>query len=100
MKYVSEITQKAYDTEIECLEAEKAYQETQAKAIAEKEKLAAKRTKKAKKVEEAYKQVVEANRAYKKELDEFIEKYGSFHMTYTSTPEVIDGMFNSIFKFF
>ena len=41
MKYVSEITGKTYNTENDCLEAEKAFKETQLKQKAEKEKLTA-----------------------------------------------------------
>lgn len=100
MKYVSEITKKAYDTEKECLEAEKIFQEKQEKALVEKKKKDAERTSRAKEVEDAYKTAVEANKAYREKLNAFVKDYGSFHMTYSGTSNLIDDVFNSVFKFF
>ena len=99
MKYVSEITKKTYDTEKECLQAEKEFQEAKAKAEAEKERKSAERTKRAKEVEEAYKKAVDANKAYREVLNDFVKDYGSFHMTYNSTSNLIDDVFNSVFRF-
>ena len=100
MKYVSEITKKAYDTEKECLEAEKIFQEKQEKALVEKKKKDAERTSRAKEVEDAYKAAVEANKAYREILNQFVRDYGSFHMTYSGTSNLIDDVFNSVFRFF
>lgn len=100
MKYVSEITKKAYDTEKECLEAEKIFQEKQEKALIEKKKKDAERSERAKEVEEAYKEAVEANKAYREKLNKFVRDYGSFHMTYNGTSNLIDDVFNSVFRFF
>ncbi len=93
MKYVSEITGKTYNSEKQCLEAEKVFVET------EKEKKAT-RVKRAKEVEEAYQKAVEANKTYRDVLNKFINDYGSFHMTYSNTSNLIDDVFNSVFKFF
>ena len=93
MKYVSEITGKTYNSEKQCLEAEKVFVET------EKEKKAP-RVKRAKEVEEAYQKAVEANKTYRDVLNKFINDYGSFHMTYSNTSNLIDDVFNSVFKFF
>lgn len=100
MKYVSEITKKAYDSEKECLLAEQEFQKKQEKERAAKEKKTAERTKRAKEVEEAYKAAVEANKVYREKLNDFVKDYGSFHMTYSSTSDLINDVFDSVFKFF
>lgn len=100
MKYVSEITHKTYNTEKECLEAEKVFQEKQEKAMVEKKKKDAERSTRAKEVEDAYKAAVDANKAYREVLDKFVKDYGSFHMTYSGTSNLIDDVFNSVFRFF
>ena len=100
MKYVSEITKKAYDSEKECLYAEQEFQKKQEQERAAKEKKAAERADRAKEVEEAYKTAVEANKAYQKKLNDFVKDYGSFHMTYSSTSDLVNDVFNSVFRFF
>lgn len=100
MKYVSEITKKAYDSEKECLYAEQEFQKKQEQEKAAKEKKAAERADRAKEVEEAYNAAVEANKAYREKLRAFVKDYGSFHMTYSSTSDLINDVFDSVFKFF
>ena len=51
-------------------------------------------------VEDAYHAAVEANKAYREVLDKFVKDYGSFHMTYSGTSNLIDDVFNSVFRFF
>ena len=79
MKFYSEKTKKLYDDEKSLAEAEAALAEKEAK---EAEKLKVKKDE-AKAVEEAYKKIKEAQKEYYKLRDAFIDKYGSFHMTYT-----------------
>ena len=98
MKYVSEITNLIYDSAEDCQAAEKEYLDKQAKATAEKEKKANERAKRAKEVEKAYEAVVNANKEYKKILDSFIADYGSFHMTYTDSNNLISDLFDSLFR--
>ena len=100
MKYVSEITGKAYDSEKDCLEDEKIFKEKEKKKKAAEEKKAAERSERAKEVEKAYEKVVEANKAYRDVLSKFIKDYGSFHMTYSDTNNLIDDVFDSVFRFF
>ena len=100
MKYVSEITGKTYDSEKDCLEAEKIFKEKEKKKKAAEEKKAAERSERAKEVEKAYEKVVEANKAYRDVLNKFIKDYGSFHMTYSDTNNLIDDVFDSVFRFF
>lgn len=77
MKYYSEKTKKTYDTEEECLAAEKELD----KVLAKKEELLAVRKERATEVEDAYKAVLEASKIYREKLNAFVKDYGSFHMT-------------------
>ncbi len=92
MKILSEKTNKYYSTVDECIAAEKEYDEKIAKEKAEKEakekalavrKEAAltERKERANEVEEAYKAVLKAQKAYREKLNTFVKDYGSFHMT-------------------
>lgn len=91
MKYYSEKLDKMFDDATELVEAEKAYDE------AHKAELKAKEEKKldAKKVENAYKEYLDICKEASKMVDEaeknwlseknlFVQKYGSYHMTYTN----------------
>lgn len=72
MKYYSELVKKNFDSEQECLDAEKQYEEEHAKELALKEE----RAKRAQEVQEAYKHYLELRA-------KFIEDYKSYHMTLT-----------------
>ena len=89
--YYSKLLNKPLDTWEELQEAELAYH----KANDEKLKLAEERKTDAKKVEDAYKhllevkakamkEIKEAEDMYLKEKEAFINKYQSYHMTYTN----------------
>ena len=82
MKYFSEKTNKTYDTEEECLTAEKELEERIAVEKAKKEQLTIERKARASEVEEAYKAVLEASKTYREKLNAFVKDYGSFHMTF------------------
>ena len=82
MKYFSEKTNKTYDTEKACLEAENAFDEAAAKERMKKEKLAEERKARANEVEETYKAAVEATKLYREKLNAFLKDFGSFHMTF------------------
>lgn len=81
--YYSEELKKYFNDEAECRKAEKEYEEKHAAELKAKEE----RSAKAKEVEAAYKKYVELR-------NEFIKKYGSFHMTYDN------GNFKSFFDYF
>ena len=81
MKIYSEVLNKMFDTEKECVEAEKAHEKQLAEAEAKKKALTEERASRAKNVEDLYKQAVEAKAAYDKELRAFLDDYGSFHCT-------------------
>lgn len=81
MKYFSEKTGKKYDTEEACLAAEKDFEEAIVAEKERKEKLANERKERALKVEEKFKAVLDAQKAYREELNSFVRDYGSFHMT-------------------
>lgn len=79
MKYYSERLNKVFDTEKECVVAE---QEYAAEQKAKKEREAAKKQERATaaaKVEEARKAMVEAQNAYRKELESFCKQFGTYH---------------------
>ena len=85
MKYYSEVLNKTFDSETECLEAETKYTEKKAKEEKQKELVNAKRKERAKEVEAAYDAVLEVQKKYAELRNKFIQDYGSWHMT-ISTP--------------
>ena len=108
MKIMSEKTGKEYSSVEACLAAEKEYDEKIAaekvkaeKALAVKkekeEKLALERKADAAKIDEARKAVVEANKAYNKAMNEFLEKYGSYHKTVKYTGKDAVNAWNDFF---
>lgn len=100
MKYFSEILKKTFDSEKECLEAEKAHNEKMELAERQKKELAEKRKERAKEVEEAYKAVKEARKHYNELVDSFCKDYGAFHMTFTSKDNDWDSLFDELFRIF
>lgn len=94
MKYYGEHTNKLYDTEKECMDAEfKAKEQENLEKIKKERELALAKEKKekevaerkacAEKVEAARAAYLNAQKAYRSELDKFIKKYGSFHMSWS-----------------
>lgn len=99
MKYYGERTNKLYDTEKECMDAEfkakeqenlaRIQKEKEARELKEqKEKAAAERKAAADKVAAARKAYLEAQKAYRAELEAFCKKYGTYHYTVTDADEV------------
>lgn len=95
VKIYSDKTNKFYNTVEEANRAEFELKEKEnlekikkereeAEAKAKKEKAAAERKAAAEKVEAARKAYQEAQKAYKTELDKFINTYGSFHMSWSA----------------
>ena len=85
MRFYSDSLHKFFDTEKDCVKAEKDYTEKLQKEEAEKKALLEKRSTRAKEVEALYKEAVEAKKAYDKALQEFLKDYESFHMTVKTT---------------
>lgn len=94
MKYYSELTKKVYDTEEELKKVEKEYHKEQE----EKEKALATKKEEAKAVTQAYKEMEsirqkyqeayrEANKKFVELRNAFVNKYGSWHMTYSVADE-------------
>lgn len=81
MKIISEKTGLEYASVEECVNAEKEYDEKIAAEKAKKEALDNQRKNRAIEVEDAYKAVLTAQKAYKEKLNAFVKDYGSFHMT-------------------
>lgn len=97
--YFSEVLNRYFENETECIEAEHKYNE---KVTAEKEaekKLKEEKSKRAKEIEDAYKAYRDAEKTYIELRNKFIEDYGQFHMTVREqtpvTPITLLDMFNS-----
>lgn len=89
MKFYSEVTKRLYDSQDELTKDERKVATAEAKKKAAEAKKSAERAARAKEVEDAYKAEVEAHAKYIKLRNQFVDDYGSFHMSYTtSTPEV------------
>ena len=86
MKYLSEKTNKAYESVEELQKAEKDFDS--AKEAEDKKKQ--ERADDAKKVEDAHSKALEATKAYEDTLEQFIDKYGSYHHTITEEDEDSD----------
>lgn len=106
MKYYSELTQKVYNTEAECKKAEQDFNfELEQKARAEEQKRLLEKKKQeeratdAKKVEALREEMVKAQANYRKAVEAFVEKYGSYHFS-TNSSEKIPYLFGSLLDFF
>lgn len=91
--FYSEKLNKHFNTEEECLEAEKAEEKKFELEKAKKEE----RAKAAKEVEDAFKAIEEAKKEAYELLTKFCEKYGPFHTSY-STENL--NPFRSVFDIF
>ena len=102
MKFYSELINKVYDTEKDCMKAEQEYKqaleakkrEEETKKLAEKKKQE-KRAAAAKNVEAKREAMTNAQREYREELEKFCKEYGSYHFTTNS----FDGI-PHLFEFF
>ena len=84
MKYYSEITNRTYNTEKECIEAEQAIVKAREEKKAKEEKLSKERAERAKIVDEKRVAYVKALEDYREEVQKFVKDYGSYHMSYSS----------------
>ena len=98
MKFVSEITGKVYDTEKECIKAEKQFEEEKKAAELAELKRKEERAIRAKEIEDARAKVVEAEKHYRELVKAFTEDFDSYHISITQ--KNINDMFDEIFKFF
>ena len=110
MKYYSEKLNKFYDTADACQRAEFELKEKEnlekirkereaALAKQEKEKKLAERKAVAEKVESARKAYLEAQKAYREELEKFCKQYGTYHYS-TDNPDEIPSLFDWFGNFF
>lgn len=96
MKFYSDVLNKVFDTEKECVSAEKKYiAEQEEKKNAEKKK-SEERAAAAKRVEAAQKAMHEAQTAYRKELEDFCAMYGTYHYS-TDSFDNIPHLFSTLF---
>lgn len=98
MRYYSDELGKAFDTEKECLAAEKTYKLEQKKKQDEAEAAKKMRADRAAEVECALKEANEAYQHYHELLNKFIKDYGSFHCSFNGHTD-FDDLFNWFFHF-
>ena len=84
MKYYSETLNKFYDSEKDLVNAEQQYAQEKADAEAKQKALQEARTDRAKEVEMAYKDVINAYNKYLELKNKFIDDYHSFHMSFST----------------
>ena len=99
MRYYSTETREFYNSEKECLKAEREYLEKRDAAKKEKEKQAAERKARAAEVEDARKAMIAAQKKYREVLGAFVKQFGSYHYSTTNTDEIptLFSMFDSLF---
>lgn len=100
MQIISEKTGKEYPSVEACLADEKKFDEAIALEKKKKEELVTARKARAAEVEDAYKAVCDAQRAYREKLDNFIKDYGSFHMTVRTGENNPFNLFDRFFNWF
>lgn len=88
MKYYSEMTKKLYDSEDALVTAETAATEAEAKAKAEKERVAIERKVRADEIEKARAAMVAAQKEYRDKLEAFCKDYGTYHTTIKSPRDI------------
>jgi hypothetical protein len=86
MKYYSEVLRKKFDSEKDCLKAEKEYQDQLDEAERKEKELKAARKTRAKEVEDALSRARDARDEYNRLLTEFCKDYGVFHTTTALVP--------------
>lgn len=88
MKYYSDETKQFYGSEKECMEAERKFLREQEKKQAAEKKKQEERANDAKAVEAARKEMIKAQNKYREAVENFVEKYGSYHYSTKSVGEI------------
>ncbi len=96
MRYYSDNLKELFDTEKECLEAEESAKKAAEEAKAKAEELKEERKARALEIEEALKNLKDAQKFYSNLVREFVKDYGSYHYSYTDSGK---GIFNDFFSF-
>lgn len=96
MKYYSEELQQTFDTEDECLEAEEQFLKSKRQLEEKTKKLKEEKAARAKAVNKAYEDWIEAEKTYKQLRNEFIKDYGYFHATYSNSEDLQDFDFKKL----
>ena len=103
MKYYSELTKNLYESEKELIDAENKIKIERIKKEADEKAKKEARAADAKKVDEAFKNLNEARKAYNEALAAFCKKHGAYHTTLTEKdlPDMtFADWFDHLFKFF
>ena len=94
MKYFSEKLNRLFDDEASCVKAEKEHDEALRKAEEEKQKKNATRAERAKEVEDALNELVEAKKNYAEKLQAFCKDYGAWHYTFKDSEPFKNDIFD------
>jgi len=99
MKYYSDLTKKFYEDPSECESAEEAFKEEQKKKEEEALQKSNARKEAAKKVDEAYNNLVAAKKEYEKVLSDFCKEYGAYHTSINkdSISDWLDAFWSGLF---
>lgn len=87
MKYISELTNKIYDTVEECEKADKQVLAERAAAEEKRKARAAEKQARQEEIEKAYENLTNARKTYDELRNAFVKDYGSFHMTFNRNNE-------------
>lgn len=98
MKYYSEKLRQTYDTEKACIQAESEYEAKLKEEKAKQEQLTNTRKERAAEVEQAYKAALDAQKHYTELRNQFVEDYGTWHMTISSQKD--GDWINYLFRLF
>lgn len=93
MQYYSKKLNKLYDTVAECVKAESEYDKAQKEQEARVAKLKDERAVRAKELEDAAKDVNKAQQHYYELRDKFVQDYGSYHWTVTTSSPISSDQF-------
>lgn len=100
MKYYSETLNKVFENEKDCLNAEKEYKaKVEAEEKRKKDLADFRRVLRAKEVEDAYKAVIDAQKHCNELKNRFVDDFGSFHMTFSTTDD-FHSLFSDLFRIF
>ena len=96
MKYYSEVLDKTFATEKECLKAEQEHALALKKEEEAKAKMSEERAAAAKEVEKAAEALKAARENYRTKIHDFCQKYGTYH--YSVKPTDLQDLFDEIWR--
>lgn len=84
VRFYSDKLNQFFETAEACAEAEEAHDKAIAEAEVKKKALAEARAERAKEIDRLYEEMIKAQKAHAKAVNDFVKDYGSYHKTYRS----------------